>query len=55
LVLAFAFHKVLGGVNEQHVVGFLALLEHEDAHRDAGGIEEICGQANHGIDVAVLG
>lgn len=54
LVLAFAFHEVLGGVDEEHVVGLLALLEHEDANGDAGGVEEIRWQADDGIDVAVL-
>ena len=54
LVLALALHEVLGGVDEEHVVGLLALLEHEDADRDAGGVEEVRGQADHGVDVAVL-
>jgi hypothetical protein len=54
LVLALAFHEVLGGVDEEHVVGLLALLEHEDADRDAGGVEEVRGQADDGVDVAVL-
>ena len=54
LVLAFAFHEVLGGVDEEHVVGLLALLEHEDADGDAGGVEEVGGQADDGVDVAVL-
>ena len=54
LVLAFAFHEVLGGVDEEHVVGLLALLEHEDADRDAGGVEQVRGQADDGVDVAVL-
>ena len=46
LVLAFAFFEVLGSVDEEHVVGLLALLEDEDADRDAGGIEQIGGQAD---------
>jgi hypothetical protein len=54
LVLLFAFLEVLGGIDEQHVVGLLALLERQDAHRDAGGVEEIGGQANDGINVVVL-
>jgi hypothetical protein len=37
---------VLGRVDEEHVVGLLALLEHEDAHRDAGGIKEVRRQAD---------
>ncbi len=31
LVLAYAFHEVLGGVDEEHVVRLFVLLEHEDA------------------------
>jgi len=54
LVLALSFLKVLCGVDEQHVIGFFALLEHQDAHRDARGVEEICGQADHGVDVTVV-
>ena len=54
LILLFAFLKVLGGVDEQHIVGFLALLEHEDADGDSGGVEEIGWQADDGVDVAVL-
>ena len=56
LVLAFAFVEVLraAGVDEEHVVGLLAFLEHEDADGDAGGVEEVCGQADDGVDVAVV-
>jgi hypothetical protein len=54
LVLALAFHEMLSGVDEEYVVGLLALLEHEDADRDAGGVEEIRRQADDGVDVAVL-
>ena len=54
MVLALALHEVLGGVDEEHVVGLLALLEHEDADGDVGGVEEVRGQADHGVDVAVL-
>ena len=54
LVLAFAFLEVLGGVDEEHVVRLLALLQHEDADRDAGGVEQVGGQADDGIDVPVV-
>ena len=53
-VLAFAFLEVFGGVDEEHVVRLLALLEHEDADGDAGGVEEVGGQADDGVDMAVL-
>ena len=45
LVLALAFVEVLSRIDEQHVVRLLALLEHQDADGDAGGIEEVGGQA----------
>jgi hypothetical protein len=54
LVLAFAFHEVLSGVDEEHVVGLLALLEHENADGDAGGIEQVRGQADDGVDNEVV-
>jgi len=38
-VLALAFLEMLGGINEEHVVRLFALLEHEHADRDAGGVE----------------
>lgn len=46
--------QLLGGVDEEHVVGLLALLEHEDADGDARGVEEVRGQADDGVDMAVL-
>jgi len=54
LILALAFLVVLSSVNKEHIVGLLAFLQHEDAHRNSCGIEEIRRQADHGIDVAVL-
>ena len=53
-VLAFAFLEVFGGVDEEHVVRLLALLEYEDTDRNAGGVEQIGRQADDGVDVAVL-
>ena len=46
--------EVLGGVDEQHVVRLLALLQHEDADWDARRVEQVRRQADHGIDVSVL-
>lgn len=54
LVLALALQEMLGGVDEQHVVGLFALLQHEDANRDAGRIEQVRRQADHGVDVPVF-
>src|ERR1043166_4447195 len=53
-VLAFAFFKVLGGVDKENVVGLFAFLEDEDANRNAGGVKEIRGKADDRIDVAVF-
>jgi len=53
-VLTLALLEMFGGVDEEDVVGLLALLENEDADRDAGGVEQIRGQADDGVDVAVL-
>lgn len=53
-VLALAFLEVLGGVDEEDVIGLLASLEDEDADGNAGGVEEICGQTDDGVDMSVL-
>jgi hypothetical protein len=39
---------------KSYVVRLLALLEHENAYRYAGGVEEVRGQTDDGVDVAVL-
>src|SRR5688572_6597446 len=49
-ILAFAFFKVLGGVDEEDVVRLLALLEHQNANGDARGIKEIRREADYSID-----
>ena len=54
LVLAFAFYKVLGRINEQDVVGLFAFLEHQNTYRNACRIEQISWQANYGIDMSVF-
>ena len=54
LVLTFTLYEVLGSVDEQNVVGFLTLLEDENAHGDTGGIKQVRRQADDGVDVAVL-
>jgi hypothetical protein len=53
LVLAFAFHEVLGGVDEEDVVGLFALFEDDDGDGDSGGVEEVRWEADDGVDVAV--
>ena len=54
LVLPLALDEVLCRVDEQHVIRLLALLRHQDAHRNAGGIEQVGRQADHRVDVPVL-
>ena len=53
-VLPLAFLKVFAGVDEQHVIGLFALLQHQNADWDAGGVEQIGGQADHGVDIAIF-
>lgn len=53
-VLALVFFEVFAGVDEEDVIGFFALFEDEDADGDAGGVEEVGGQADDGVDVAVF-
>lgn len=36
-----AFFIVFGRIDEEHVIRLLALLQHEDADRDAGRIEKV--------------
>ncbi len=54
LILPFALIELIGCINEQNIIRLLALLEHENADRDARGIEEIGWQADYGIDMAVF-
>ena len=53
-VLALSLVEVLGGVDEEDVVGFLALLENENADGNSRRVEEVGGQADDGVDVAVF-
>ena len=53
-ILALALLEVLGGVDEEHVIRFLALLQHENADRNARREEEVGGQTDNRVDIAVL-
>ncbi len=53
-VLALPRLIMLGRVDEQHIIGALALLEYQDADRNAGRVEQFRRQADHGVDIAVL-
>ena len=47
--------KALAGVDEEDVVGIVALLlEHQDAGRDTGPKEDICREADDGIEVVAI-
>ena len=52
LVLPFPFFEMLGGVDEEDILRFFALLEHEDANGDTGRVEQVGGQTYHGVNVA---
>lgn len=45
---------MLGGVDEEDVVGLFAAFEDEDAHRNTRGIKQVRGQADDGVDVTVF-
>ncbi len=52
--MPFAFLEVLGGIDEQHVIGLFALFQYQNAHRNAGREKQVGGQADHGVDVAIF-
>ena len=54
VVLSLALLEMFGRVDEQNIVGLLALLQDEDADRDAGRVEQVCRQAYDGVDVPVV-
>ena len=45
---------MLGGVDKEHIFGLFALFQYQDAHRDAGGKEQVARQADDGVDMVVL-
>jgi hypothetical protein len=45
---------LLRGVDEEHVIRLLALLQHKGAYRDAGRVEKVRRQADNCVDVTVL-
>jgi hypothetical protein len=45
-ILTFSLFEVLGRIYEKHVVGPLTLLQHQNAHRDVGGVEQVGWQAD---------
>lgn len=53
-VLAFCFFELFFGVDDEDIVGLFAFFEYEDADGDAGGVEEVGGEADDGVDVTVL-
>jgi CRISPR/Cas system-associated endonuclease Cas1 len=56
MVLRLAFAVFAVGVDEQHVVagGRACLVEHQNAGRNAGAVEQVAGQADHGFQVAAV-
>ena len=55
-VLVLAFPVLAVGVDEEHVVALAraGLVEHQHAGRDARAVEQAAGQADHGLQDAVL-
>ena len=54
VVLPLGLLEMLGRVDEQDIVGLLALLQDKDADRDAGRVEQVRWQADDGVDVPVV-
>ncbi len=54
VVLSRAPLEVLGRVDEQDIIGLLALLQDEDADRDSGRVEQVRRQGDNGVDVPVV-
>ena len=54
VVLPLALLEMLGRVDEQDVIGLLALLQDEDTDRDAGRVEQIRRQTDDGVYVPVV-
>ncbi|MNG36329.1 hypothetical protein D3C84_1233270 [compost metagenome] len=53
-ILTLAVFEVLGSVDEQHVIGLFALLQHQNAYRNASREEQVGRQADHRVDMAIL-
>ena len=54
IVLSLPFLEMPGCVDEQDIIGLLALLQNEDADRNAGRVEQVRRQADNGVDVPVV-
>ncbi len=56
-VLVAVLHEALGGIDHEDALagGGVFLVEHDDAGRDAGAVEEIGGQADDALEVAASG
>ena len=53
-ILTLAFFKIVRGIDEKDIVRPSAFFQDQDADRDACGKEQIGGQADDGVDVAVV-
>lgn len=52
-VLLLILVVVFRGIDEKHIVGFAAFLEHDDADGDAGGVEEVAWKADDTVDIII--
>ena len=54
LIVVRNFDKLVGGVDEEHVVGRLGMLQHHDAGGNGRPEKEVCGQLDNAIDLVVI-
>ena len=54
LIVVRNFDKLVGGVDEEHVVGRLGVLQHHDAGGNSRPEKEVCRQLDDAIDLVVV-
>ena len=54
LIVVRDFDKLIGGVDEEHVVGRLGMLQHHDAGGNGRPEKEVCRQLDNAIDLVVV-
>lgn len=54
LIVVRDFDKLVGGVDEEHVVGRLGMLQHHDAGGNGRPEKEVCRQLDDAIDLVVI-
>ena len=54
LIVVRDFDKLVGGVDEEHVIGCLGVLQHHDAGGNGRPEKEVCRQLDDAIDLVVV-